>query len=467
VSAAPRGRLHRRAFLAGAARVAGASVSWPLASRAFAMGRTPLGGRIGFHVPWSTTSIDPHDLRDPMAALFGAAIADPLYALDASGQPYPALAAGMPSREAGETVVHLREGLRTARLAGLDARDVIVSVERASARGAAGLLADLPKPLLRKGEHLGVVFGDADPIRVARALASPLCALLPRKFDPARPDGTGAFRAEVSAASLVLTRNPNAARGASFLEAIDVAPAADLTTSLRAFEAEQDDLGWLGMGLHDGRRGAVRFDLGYVAWVVLSVGPDAGPAATPGFAQRLADAIPAVRIAHLGLGPLPPAPASGADPAWPGPPADLLVDDASPHLLEVARAIAPVLSNPGHEVTMKPTPRAEIARRRARGAATLAVEIVRPLGPTAHLAQLALATAEDPQRGRDVAKAPSHAHAVTTFNARSLTSLLRSGVLGELRVQGGVAADVVLAKPLSGEGWDLGASHRKLARRTP
>jgi peptide/nickel transport system substrate-binding protein len=448
-------RLDRRAFMLGAAA---ASVSAP----AWAMGRTPLGGRLGFHVPWSTASVDPHDLRDPMAALFGAAIVDPLYALDATGAPYPALATGMPTREAGETVVHLREGLRTARLAGIDARDVIFSIERARARGAAGLLADIPRPRIRKGDALGVVFGDADPQRVARALASPLCALLPRRFDPAQPDGTGAFRADVTPAGLVLTRNPNAARGPAFLDAIEVASAADLTTSLRAFEAEQDDLGWLGMGLHDGRKGAVRFDLGRVAWVVLAIGPDAGPAATPGVAQRLADAIPAARIAHLGLGPLP---SSGGDPSWPGPPTDLLVDDASPHLVEVARAIAPVLSSAGHEVTMKPTPRAEIARRRARGAATLAVELVRPLGPGAHHAELALATAEDPQRGRDVAKAP--ARAGNGFAVRSLTGLLRTGVLGEIRVQGGVVADVVLAKPLSGEGWDLGASHRRAPKRAP
>ena len=159
------------------------------------------------------------------------------------------------------------------------------------------------------------------------------------------------------------------------------------------------------MGLHDGRAGAVRFDLGRVAWVVLLCGPDAGAGGAPGVAQRLADAIPPARLAHLGLGPLP---AATGDPAWPGPPADLLVDDACPHLLEVARAVAPVLSNPGHEVTIKPLPRAEIARRRARGNATLAVELVRPLGNGPHHVMMALASAEDPSRGRDVAKIPHH-----------------------------------------------------------
>lgn len=449
-------RLPRRAFLLGA----GAAVI--AASRpAAAMGRTPLGGHVKLHVPWPTGTLDPHDLRDPMAALFGAAVADPLFGLDVNGVPYPALAASMPTRENGETVVRLREGLRTARHAALDAHDLIFSVERARARGAYAVMGDVPKPLLRKGDPLAVVFGTADPQHLARTLASPLVTLLPRRFSPGAPDGTGAFRADVSPAGMVLSRNLNAARGPSFLDAIEVLPAEDLKTSLRAFEAELDDLGWLGMGLHDGRKGALRFDLGRAAWVVLLVGPDAGPAATPGVAQRLADAIPPARLAHLGLGPLPPATGT---PDWPGPPTDLLVDDASPHLIEVARAVAPVLSNTGHEVTLKPVPRAEIARRRARGVATLAVELVRPLGNGPHHVMMALASAEDPGRGRDVAKIPHHGPIVP---ARTLTGQLRAGVLGDVRISGGTIPDLVLARSPGGEGWDLGASFRRAPKRAP
>jgi peptide/nickel transport system substrate-binding protein len=450
------GRRESLALLAGFGSAALAA-----ARSASAMGRTPLGGRAVFHVPWPTGALDPHDLSDPMAALFGAAVADPVYALDAGGAPYPALAAALPAREGGETVVHLREGLRTARLATLDARDLVFSVERARARGAFAWLAGVPRPLLKKGDALAAVFGAADPLHLARALASPLVALVPRRFTPTAPDGTGAFRADVSPSGLVLTRNLDAARGPAFLDGIEVAPAEDLKTSLRAFEAERDDLGWLGMGLHDGRPGAVRFDLGRAAWVVLLTGPDAGPAATPGVAQRLADAIPPERLAHLGLGPLQTA---TGDPAWPGPPAELLVDDASPHLVEVARAVAPVLSNPGHEVTVALVPRSEIARRRARGKATIAVELVRPLGAGAHATLVALATAEDPARGRDVAKTPLHGPAVS---ARSLTGLLRAGVLGDVRIAGGVIPDLVLARSPSGEGWDLGASFRKAPKKAP
>ena len=48
----------------------------------------------------------------------------------------------------------------------------------------------------------------------------------------------------------------------------------------------------------------------------------------------------------------------------------------STNLRPVARAIATVLSNPAHEITLRPVPRGEIARRRARNAATLAVEVL-------------------------------------------------------------------------------------------
>jgi peptide/nickel transport system substrate-binding protein len=257
-----------------------------------------------------------------------------------------------------------------------------------------------------------------------------------------------------------LTRNLNAARGPAFLDAIEIAPAEDLKTSLRSFESERDDVGWLGMGLHDGRKGAVRFDLGRAAWIVLLTGPDAGSFGLPGVAQKLVDAIPPERLVPLGIGPIPPA---SGDPAWGGPPSELLVDDASPHLVEIARTVAPILSRPGHEVTATPVARAEIARRRARGKATLAIEVVRALGSSSRDTLLSLATAEDPIRGRDLARAAPKLSA--TVSARALTGTLRVGVLGEVRITGGVVPDVVFARNPSGEGWDLGATFRKPVKR--
>jgi peptide/nickel transport system substrate-binding protein len=311
-----------------------------------------------------------------------------------------------------------------------------------------------------KADRLAAAFGPVDSGHLARALASPVVALLPRRFDPGAPDGTGAFRADISPAGLTLARNLLAARGPAFLDAIEIVPAADLKASLRAFEAERDDLGWLGLGLHDGRKGALRFDFGKAAWIVLITGPEAGPAGQPGVAQRLVDAIPPERLLPLGLGALPPA---SGDAGWTGPPAELYVDAGAPHLVEIGRAIAPVLSRPGHEVTLAPLARAEVTRRRARGKAALALEIVRPVGPTSLHTLLALATAEDPSRGRDLAR--SNPKVAPNAAPRSLTGQLRVGVLGELRIAGGAIPDVVLARHPSGEGWDLGATWRKSGRR--
>lgn len=449
--------LPRRAFLGGAGALLGAAA---LPEGARAMGRTPLGGRLSMHLPWPTSSLDPHELSDPAAALFAPAIADSLYGLDASGNPYPTLASALPSREGDGAVVRLREGLRTARLLKLDGRDVVSSVERARARGAAAALADIPRPERHPRDPLAAVFPRADPARVARALASPMVALLPRAFDPAAPDGTGAFRADVGPGQITLTRNDVAARGAAFLDAIEVIRSEDLTTSLRAFETERDDLGWLGAGLHTNRRGAVRFDLGIAGWIVLTTGPDAGLFGQPGVAQRLVDALPPERLAHLGLVGLPRA---HGDPAWGGPPAPLLVDESAAHLVEVAEAVAPILSRPGHEVTAEPVARAELGRRRARGKATLAIELVRPLGPGPLGALLALATADDRSRALDLARHPPRL--APGAAPRSLTATLRLGVIAEVRIAGGVLPDVALARAAGGEGWDLGATFRRPARR--
>jgi peptide/nickel transport system substrate-binding protein len=448
--------LRRRAFLATAS--AGLAALWA-PRRASALGRTPLGGKLALRVPWPTTAIDPHDLRDATAALFAAAIADPLFGLDAGGVPYATLAATLPTREGGDVVVRLREGLRTARGAALSAADVVFSIERARNRGAGAALVEVPVPRAHPRDALAVVFKGADPQRLARALASPLAALLPRRFDAGAPDGTGAFRAAPGRTALTLTRNTSAARGHAFLDAIEVEAAEDLKASLRAFETGRDDIGWLGAGLFGERKGSVRFDLGRVAWVVLETGGEAGSFGAPGEAQRLADGL-GTTLADLGLGPQP---RGGGEAAWQGAPAELLFDEAAAHLTTVARAIAPVLSRPGHEVTAAPVPRAELARRRARGAFSLAVDVVRPLGPGPLGALLALATADDPARARDLARHPPKLAADSS--PRTQTRTLRVGVLGELRIVGAALGDVVIARMGGGEGWDLGGTHRKPVRR--
>ena len=63
-----------------------------------ALGRTPVGGKLALLLPWALGRVDPHDLFYPAAALFGHALFDPLYALDAAGDPYPTLATDLRRR---------------------------------------------------------------------------------------------------------------------------------------------------------------------------------------------------------------------------------------------------------------------------------------------------------------------------------------------------------------------------------
>lgn len=449
-------KLSRRAWLVGASTLGAAALA---GERSYALGRTRLGGRVTLDVPWPLRAIDPHDARDGAAALFAHALFDPLYGLDAAGEPYPALAADPPRVEGGVTVVALREGLVTSHGRALDARDLEASIARARKGGAAVLLGELPPPKRHARDPLAVTFATKDEARVAWALASPLASLVPRGFSPTRPEGTGAMRATLRAGTLVLARNPGAARGASFLDEVVVREAPDLSASLRSFEAGRADMGWLGAGLHAPREGSVAFDAGPVAWVVLASGREAGEWGAPGVAQSLLDAVPAERLRHLGLGALPTA---KGEAAWGGPPTDVLHAEDAPWLAEIARVLAGVLGRPGHELTARGLPAVELARRRAAGAFALLVDVVRPLGSLATTAAASLTATVDP---RGAAALLEHPPRAAPASARAATRALRLGVVGELRVAGAAIPELRLATRAGGEGWDWGASSR--APRSP
>jgi peptide/nickel transport system substrate-binding protein len=405
-------------------------------------------------LPWPVTSIDPHDPCDPTAALFAHVVFDQLFALEGSGEPFPTLAADMPVSESGKTVVRLREGLVTAKGKKLDARDVIFSVQRARRGAATAWWGDLPAPAPHAKEPLTVVFSTTDASRIAKTLSSPLFALVPRAFDPASPDGTGAMTPQMTGARMVLRRNPNAARGASFLDEVSIDQATDLSLSLRSFESSISDIGWLGSGLHAPRPGAQAFDMGSVAWIVLQTGNEAGAWGAPGLAQRLIDGLAPERFQHFGLGPLP-APTGSAE--WGGKPCELLVQEGSAYLEELGKTVASLLSRPGHEVTVKSLSGAELGRRRTSGNFSLSLGVVRPFATQGVATLVALAAASDPPSALELMRSPPR---LSTFAPRTVSRTLRVGVLGELRVAGAHAPDVRLAKSATQDGWDLGASFR-------
>jgi peptide/nickel transport system substrate-binding protein len=426
-------RLGRRLFCAGLAASA----------NALSLGRTPYGGVLRLAVPWGLERIDPHALDDPIAALFAAAIADPLYALDALGRPYPALAAALPQTTARGVELALRPGLVTARGRALDAVDVVASLARARRRGAL-----LPEARAAgASDRLRVVFSGVSSEALLEALVSPLAAVLPRNFSPLAPDATGAFAAELSQGHLLLRRNPDAARGPSFLDAIEVHTAPDLAEALRAFESGAADLGWLGAGLHRARADAAPFrGMGY-GWAVLRTGKRAGSWGAPGVAQHLLDGIAPEQLRHLGLENLEAA-VPGSTP-WGGGNVALQVADDAPQLVLIARALAALLSRKGHEIEVILAPRAELSARRGTRDFALMVDFIRALGPGRDRIEEAFLSAENPELAKNLSRRFG-------ANARAVCRTLTLGAIGELWVAG--AHDPAFQKL---HGWQLGNVFRR------
>ena len=439
----------RRGLLRG---VAGASLAALTPRAAFGHGRMRYGGSIALHVPWPLGGIDPHRIDDATVAFFGEALFDTLYARDESGAFVPALAEGDPEVDGATLRVRLRQGARFASGAALDSRAVAASIARARSRDASAWLVDVPSPRADQG---GLVFAMRDPHRLVRALASPLVAIVSPRFSPERPDGTGPLRPDARSGSLLLVRNTLAACGPSFLDAIEIRRATDLVIPLRAFESGADDVGWLGSFLHEPRQGARGFDAGVVAWAILRTGRDAGSLDTPGTAQALADGVPHAALASLVVGP----PWDHAPRPWPGAPCDLVVRDDAPWLVELARALAAALSAPTHEVVPRPLPWPEVLQRRAARTYALMIDIARPAGPGGLGTLLGLATADDKVSAASLARHPPRGD----IQPRAATRTMRIGVVGEVRLQGGRAQDVVLPPSTWGRGVDWGGAYRARA----
>lgn len=405
-------------------------------------------------LPYDTSVLDPYDLSDPMAAIVGSAVFEPLYRLSAQGLPYASLADGLPQQQGGVTRVWLRKGLRSALGRPLDARDVVHSVQRARAGGAAGLLANIPTPRVDRADARACVFGQVEPQLLAQVLASPLLALSSRQSTPAQPDGTGAFRAEPSPQRLLLRRNEHAARGPGLLDRIIVQRATTLAEPLRAFEAHQTDVGWHGAGLHQQLADARPFDFGMAAWVVLHTGQQLGSWNAPGVAQRLLDGIPRARLAHLAL-----ELTDSQAPSQPyaGPPCDLLVPSESAHLVEVARTLASILSSPGHEITVTPVSQTEVRRAVQKHDFGMLVNLVRPVGPPGLATLVALATADSPDDGRSSGRHPPR---LSQYAPQVLARTLRLGVVGHIKVRGAATPSVRLVGQPGSDGWDLGGAYR-------
>jgi peptide/nickel transport system substrate-binding protein len=183
-----------------------------------------------------------------------------------------------------------------------------------------------------------------------------------------------------------------------------------------------------------------------LGWIIVRTGRDAGAWGAPGVAAQLLDSIPAVRLSHLGLKALP----NGRGPTtWGGPATDLVVRADFPHLAQVARALAALLSSPGHELRPNLVPGTALEALRRTGRFGLMVDFVRPLaGPNSAL--LSLLTAVDP----NLARRPPREGA---SDARHIARTLPLGIVGELHAFGAHTADVQrLAGWVLGDVWRSG-----------
>jgi peptide/nickel transport system substrate-binding protein len=268
-------------------------------------------------------------------------------------------------------------------------------------------------------------------------------AVVARGFDPAKPEGTGAFRARVEGGGLRLSRNSHAARGASYLDAIAVDPASDLSSALRRFEAGEVDLGWLGRGLHRVRAGAEMFRSPPLGWLLLHTGNRLGAWGAPGIAQKLVAGLDPARFDALGIK----LPTGDAGARYAGPPAELLVRADSAHLSAVAEALAQSF---GTSVTTRAADPVALGRMRGSGDFDFVLDVVRSFGVTREQQYLTLSSVANPSTERTPRPVPSGVDGVRL--ALRATQATRTALLGEFAV---VAGRVSGFRAL--DHWDLGA----------
>ncbi len=134
----------------------------------------------------------------------------------------------------------------------------------------------------------------------------------------------------------------------------------------------------------------------------------------------------------------------------------LFVREDCAWLVELAKALAATMSQPSHEITVKPLSAAEFVERRKSGAFSLAVDAVRSFASGSLGALVALATADSASRASELMLHPPKLGEVS---ARTLTRTLHCGIVGEIRVHGGRASDVQLFATGAGA-IDFGATYR-------
>jgi peptide/nickel transport system substrate-binding protein len=433
--------LKRRQALCGLITAAG----FGFTSRPFALGRIPYGGVIESSLPWELGAVDPHDLNDPVAAFLAPLLFEPLFALDAQGVAYPTLAAALPSGIGDVTSITLRP-LRWPNGKAVTAQQVAWSLERSRQRGAKALLAGAGRFEATNDTTVSVT--GSSPQRLARALASPLTALLSQQSTAKDTFGLGPFRGKLTGEHAVLTRNSFASRGQPFLERVSLRRAPSLADALRDFEAHENNLGWFGRGLHEPRPGSRLVDTGHAGWVVLHAGQQSGRWARPGAAASLVSTVAQPSLERFGLVPV--ATAVTPEP-YSGGPCTLVVRRDAPYLVELATTLAAILGGPSASITVSAVSPQELTQLKRTRQFGFLLDQVRTLGRTPEEHQLSLLT----EAGLPF-KPPRLPPATTTASVPSLVSpSLSLAVVGALHLIWATLPQLELADGSLANAWQV------------
>lgn len=436
--------LNRRQTLGALTALWGAA-GLALTRSAPALGRIPYGGVVESSLPWELGAVDPHDLNDPVAAFLAPLLFEQLFTLDAQGNPYPTLAAAMPSLEGEVTNVVLRP-LRWPNGKAVSAKQIAWSLERSRQRGAKALLAGAGQ--FQAADDTTLTVTGIAPERLARALASPLTALLSQQASARDTFGLGPFRGKLTGDRAVLTRNPFAARGQPFLERIALRRAPSLADALRDFEAHQNNVGWFGRGLHEPRPDSRLVDTGHAGWVVLHAGQQSGRWARPGAAASLVSTIAQSSLERFGLVP---SAAAAAPEAYAGGACTLVVRRDAPYLVELATTLAAILGGPSALITVNAVSPQELTQLKRTRQFGFLLDQVRTLGSSAEDHQLSLLT----EAGLPF-KPPRLPPGVNAANVPALVSpSLSFAVVGELHLLWATLPDLHIADGNLANAWQV------------
>ena len=352
-----------------------------------AAGRTPYGGVLRATCPWPLETLDPHRADNTAALFFGHAVFNPLYSVTPQGTPFPTLATQLPRPTTSGVVITLREGVQSFRGRNLDAHAVRYSLERAKRLDAHPFARRVQRVRASSPTQVAIKLQDAanfSSLQIARWLASPLLSIVPPGFSAASPDGSGPFGARIQPgafASIHLSRNLRAARGASFLTSINLRGTSDLAEPLRRFESGQDNLGWLGRGLHSPRKNAKIVRSSALGWLILRTGNALGRWSRPGIAFELAQSVPDTALRALGTESF----SSGTGDGYRGPRTSLLVPERHSQLTAIAQGLAESLNRESNSrVTVLPVPLEELRTRLSSRDFGLALTAERPLALGSH-----------------------------------------------------------------------------------